>query len=195
MFCIFRAKPVAYGGSQARGWIRTTAASPHHNHSNARSEPRLRPNHSSQQCWIHNPLSKARDWTRKLLVPSWIHLNPNSILFGDCANLLITCGKISLEHVPKSVIPRTKSILNGQLSFLLVIVLIYIPINGRWVLVSLHPYWHLILYRITLCIDWRGHKIKEISRNIINCYSGLMVLRNVSFYTDLGLYSTKKNQN
>jgi len=73
MFCIFRAKPVAYGGSQARGWIRTTAASPHHNHSNARSEPRLRPNHSSQQCWIHNPLSKARDWTCNLMVPSWIH--------------------------------------------------------------------------------------------------------------------------
>ena len=32
-----------YGNSQARGPIGAAAASPHHNHSNARSEPRLRP--------------------------------------------------------------------------------------------------------------------------------------------------------
>ena len=29
--------------------------------------------HSLQQCWILNPLSKARDWTSDLMVPSWIH--------------------------------------------------------------------------------------------------------------------------
>ena len=29
--------------------------------------------HSSQQCWILNPLSEARDRTRSLMVPSWIH--------------------------------------------------------------------------------------------------------------------------
>ena len=28
--------------------------------------------HSSQQCWILNPLSKGRDRTRNLMVPSWI---------------------------------------------------------------------------------------------------------------------------
>ena len=28
--------------------------------------------HSSQQHWILNPLSKARDWTRNLMVLSWI---------------------------------------------------------------------------------------------------------------------------
>ena len=32
-FCLFRATPVAYGGSQARGQIGATAASPHHSHS------------------------------------------------------------------------------------------------------------------------------------------------------------------
>ena len=45
-FCIFaisRANPVAYGGSQARGLIRVVAASLHHIHSNAGSEPHLRP--------------------------------------------------------------------------------------------------------------------------------------------------------
>ena len=38
-----RATPVAYGGSQARDPIGAVAANLHHSHSNARSEPRLRP--------------------------------------------------------------------------------------------------------------------------------------------------------
>ena len=37
-FCLFRAVPTAYGGSQARGRIRATPASLHHSHSNTRSE-------------------------------------------------------------------------------------------------------------------------------------------------------------
>ena len=37
----FRATDTAYGGSQARGPIRATAAGLHHSHSNARSKPRL----------------------------------------------------------------------------------------------------------------------------------------------------------
>ena len=43
LFCLFRATPVAYGGSQARGLIRATAAPLHHSHSNARSELHLQP--------------------------------------------------------------------------------------------------------------------------------------------------------
>ena len=31
--------------------------------------------HSSQQCWIHNPLSKARDWTPVLMDTSQAHLH------------------------------------------------------------------------------------------------------------------------
>ena len=43
-FCyLFRAAPTAYGGSQARGQIGAVAASIHHSHSSAESEPRLRP--------------------------------------------------------------------------------------------------------------------------------------------------------
>ena len=38
---LFRAKPAVYGGSQARGRIRATAASLWHSHSNARSKPCL----------------------------------------------------------------------------------------------------------------------------------------------------------
>ena len=40
-FCFFRATPVAYGSSQARGLIAAAAADLHHNHSNTRSEPCL----------------------------------------------------------------------------------------------------------------------------------------------------------
>ena len=45
VFCLFRAAVAAYGCSQARGLIGATAAGLHH---------------SSQQCQILNPLSKAR---------------------------------------------------------------------------------------------------------------------------------------
>ena len=42
-FCLFRATPVVYGESKARGPIRATAAGLHQSHSNARSEPHFRP--------------------------------------------------------------------------------------------------------------------------------------------------------
>ena len=41
VFCLFRATPVAYGGSQARGQGGAVAASLHYSHSNARSESSL----------------------------------------------------------------------------------------------------------------------------------------------------------
>ena len=42
--CIaFKAALMAYSSSQARGPIRTTATLLHHSHSDARSEPHLRP--------------------------------------------------------------------------------------------------------------------------------------------------------
>ena len=37
IFLLFRVALTAYGGSQARGLIRATATSLHHNHSNGRS--------------------------------------------------------------------------------------------------------------------------------------------------------------
>ena len=72
IFCLFKAAPKAHGSSQARGSIGATAAG----HSNARSEPCLtyatatatkdpthifNLHHSSQQCWMLNPVSKTRD--------------------------------------------------------------------------------------------------------------------------------------
>ena len=46
LFCLFafsRASPAVHGGSQARGRNGAVAASLHHSHSNAGSEPRLQP--------------------------------------------------------------------------------------------------------------------------------------------------------
>ena len=42
-FFFFRAAPASYGGSQARGQIRATAAGLRQSRSNARSEPHLQP--------------------------------------------------------------------------------------------------------------------------------------------------------
>ena len=62
VFCIFRAAPVAYGGSQARGRIRAADASLHY--TTATATPDLSHvcnlHHSSRQRWILNPLSKAK---------------------------------------------------------------------------------------------------------------------------------------
>ena len=56
--CLFRGAPMAYGGYQARGRIRATAAGLHH---------------SSGQRRILNPLSKAKDWTWVLMDTSRVH--------------------------------------------------------------------------------------------------------------------------
>ena len=54
---LFRAAPIAYGVSQARGQIGATAAGLCHSHSNTRTEL----HHSSWQHWIPKSLSEARD--------------------------------------------------------------------------------------------------------------------------------------
>ena len=59
-FLLFRATFVAYGGSQARGQIRAAAVSPHHKQDPSQV---CDLHHPSQQCWMPNPLSKARDQT------------------------------------------------------------------------------------------------------------------------------------
>ena len=43
LFCLFRAAPAAYGGSQARSQIGATAAGLHHSHSNVGSKLHLQP--------------------------------------------------------------------------------------------------------------------------------------------------------
>ena len=72
---LFRATPAAYGGSQARSLIGAVATGLPHSHSNSGSELRLQPAPHSWQCWILNPLSKARDRTCILTDASHIHFH------------------------------------------------------------------------------------------------------------------------
>ena len=57
-FGLFRATPMAYGGSQARGRIRATAASLRQSHRNARSQPLLQP--TPQLTAMPDPLPTER---------------------------------------------------------------------------------------------------------------------------------------
>ena len=72
-FLLFRASHTAHGGSQARGRIRAAAASYSHSTTDPSSFCDL--HHSSWQHWTLNPLSKARDLTCNLMVPSQICFN------------------------------------------------------------------------------------------------------------------------
>ena len=62
----FRATPMAYGGSQARGQIGAVAARLYHSHSYVGSKPHLRPTLEPTAMLVINPLSKARDGTHVL---------------------------------------------------------------------------------------------------------------------------------
>ena len=67
-FFFFRAAPVAHGNSQARGLIGTVATSLRRSHSNARSEPRLRPTYTSAHGnvgsthWARPGIEPATSW-------------------------------------------------------------------------------------------------------------------------------------
>jgi len=76
-FFLFRATSATYWNSQVRGHTGAAAASLHHNHSNVGFQSCLQPHHttshhSSWQCWILNPLSKARAWTQVLIDTNWV---------------------------------------------------------------------------------------------------------------------------
>ena len=72
VFCLFRATPVANGGSQTRGLIRAVTASLHQAVAMPDPSPTCDLHHSPQQCQILNPLSESRDLTHNLMVPSQI---------------------------------------------------------------------------------------------------------------------------
>ena len=72
-FFFFRAAPLAYGSSQARGWIGTAATGLCHSHSNAGSKLHCDLHCSSQQLQILKPLSGARDGAWNLMDTSQIH--------------------------------------------------------------------------------------------------------------------------
>ena len=66
-FCLFRAAPVACGGSQTRGLIGAVAVSLHQSHSDARSEPHLTSttahgNTGSLTHWARQGMEPATSW-------------------------------------------------------------------------------------------------------------------------------------
>ena len=73
---LFRAKPMAYGSPQARGWMWAVAASLHHSYNNVGFEPHLWPT-PQLTAMILNPLSKPMECTPILMDTSWV-LNPLS---------------------------------------------------------------------------------------------------------------------
>ena len=64
---VFRATPMAYGGFQARGWIRAIGAGLHHGHSNTTSEPWLQPTPQLTATMDTCPTSETRDRTCVLM--------------------------------------------------------------------------------------------------------------------------------
>ena len=72
LFCLFRATPAAYGGSQARDRIRTVATGLCHSHSNIRSEWHLRRTSQLMATPDPQPLKKTRDQTCVLMDTSQI---------------------------------------------------------------------------------------------------------------------------
>ena len=73
LFAFSRATPVAYGGSQARGLIGAAATGLRQSHTTQDPSRVCNLHHSSRQRQILNPLSKARDQTHNLMVPSRFH--------------------------------------------------------------------------------------------------------------------------
>ena len=72
IYCLFWAPLAAYGGSQARGWIRTTAASLHHSTAMPDLSRVCDLHHSLWQCQILHPVNEARDWACILMDASQV---------------------------------------------------------------------------------------------------------------------------
>ena len=117
---LFRAALVAYGSSQARGWIRAAAAAYATVKAIQDASHICDLHHSSEQCQILNPLSKVRDWTHILMVISQVHYcwatmgtPKNPFRFRVFCGHLQTCTRwniwITIVKVPRLVQTRNFS--------------------------------------------------------------------------------------
>ena len=90
LFCLFRAAPVACGGSQARGRIGAVAAGLYHSPSNAGSEPHL---------WPTSQLMGMPDTQQIGIEPasSWM---PVRFVYAELWWELLLNGRCVLIHVP-----------------------------------------------------------------------------------------------
>ena len=75
-FCLFRATPLAHGGSQARGQVRAVAAGLHLSHITTQDLSCVcNLHHSLWQCQILNPRGEARDQTCILMDASQVNFH------------------------------------------------------------------------------------------------------------------------
>ena len=74
--CLFRATPVAYGGSQAWGQVGTVATSLRHSHSNVRSKPCLWPTPKLTATQILNRVRPGIEPTSSWLLVGFVTTEP-----------------------------------------------------------------------------------------------------------------------
>ena len=74
LFVYFRTMGVAYGSSQARGWIGAAAAGHSHSHRNTRSEPQLWP--TSQVTTTPDPLKQWDQTASSWILVGFISTDP-----------------------------------------------------------------------------------------------------------------------
>ena len=74
-FSLYRAAPVAYGVIQPKGLIRAVATAYATVTATQDLSHVCNLHHSSQKCWILNPLVEARNQICNLMSPSWICLH------------------------------------------------------------------------------------------------------------------------
>ena len=118
VFCLFRAAPMAYGGSQASGPIGTVAADLHHSYISVGSEPRLWPTPQLMAIRILNPLSRARDGTHILMDTGRISqpLNHDGNSSSVLTYIFITslCSLSTSEHLaPSTYFTLSRNLLNS----------------------------------------------------------------------------------
>ena len=65
-FFLSTATPAEYGSSWATGWIGAAVASPHHSHSNTKSEPHLRPTPQLVAMPDPSPIERGQGWNHIL---------------------------------------------------------------------------------------------------------------------------------
>ena len=62
--------------------------------------------HSSQQCWILNPLSEARDWTYNLIVPSQIRFHCTMVGTLNFIKFFFLISFFSQPHLRHMEVPK-----------------------------------------------------------------------------------------
>ena len=125
---------MAYAGSQAKGQIGVVAAGLHHSHSTLDPSHICDLHHSSQQCWILNLLSKARDWTWVLMDASQIHFcwvmmgTPDVFFWCVCGRRWASC---------LTPLPSWSWLLPQHLSWFFSLVCFLLPQHGMFLIDSM----------------------------------------------------------